>query len=407
MALLIYKGRGAHTATAGSLSPRPAHARARHLARATKQSAFVALFSERIAPARLLLASADSEAILPNMNDSAGDLVVVTGASGHIGANLVRELLARGRRVRALVHRDARALSGLAVEQAEGDVLDTASLDQAFRGAHTVFHLAAVISISGDAGGRVQSVNVTGARNAAAAARHAGATRYVHCSSIHAFDLYRASGTIDETSPRSMRPGAFSYDASKCQGEIAVRREIEQGLAAVIVNPTAVMGPFDWGPSRLGRVLLDLIHRRLPSLVDGGFDFVDVRDVVASMIAAEATGRVGENYLLGGHHHTVAELGAMATAVTGVPCPAITVPRWLAKTGVPFALAWGRLLGQEPLFTFESLDTLGLVRTIDTSKARAELGHAPRPLGDTVRDAYRWFVEAGVLPNDALKGPGA
>jgi dihydroflavonol-4-reductase len=341
------------------------------------------------------------------MNDSGGDLVVVTGASGHIGANLVRELLARGRRVRALVHRDARALAGLAVERAEGDVLDPASLDQAFRGARSVFHLAAVISISGDPSGRVQSVNVAGARNAAEAARRAGVERYVHCSSIHAFDLYCAAGTIDETSPRSMRPDAFSYDASKYQGELAVRREIEQGLAAVIVNPTAVMGPFDWAPSRLGRVLLDLVRRRLPSLVDGGFDFVDVRDVALAMIAAEATGRVGQNYLLGGHHHTVTELGAIATAVTGVTSPAITVPRWLAKTGVPFALAWGRLVGQEPLFTFESLDTLGLVRTIDTGKARAELGHDPRPLDDTVRDAYRWFVEAGVLPKDALKGPRA
>jgi dihydroflavonol-4-reductase len=184
-----------------------------------------------------------------------------------------------------------------------------------------------------------------------------------------------------------------------------VRREIERGLPAVIVNPTAVMGPFDWGPSRLGRVLLDLYRRRLPSLVDGAFDFVDVRDVALSMLAAEAKGRVGDNYLLGGHHHTVAELGAIATAVTGVRCPAITVPRWLAKTGVPFALAWGQLVDREPLFTFESLDTLGLSRTIDTSKARAELGHEPRPLEDTVRDAYRWFVDAGVLPKQALKGP--
>lgn len=341
------------------------------------------------------------------MNGEGRNLAVVTGASGHVGANLVRELLARGRRVRALVHRDTRALSGLPVERAEGDVLDTTSLDRAMRGAHTVFHLAAVISISGDPAGSVKRVNVTGAGNAAAAARRAGVERYVHCSSIHAFDLYRGAGGIDETSPRSTRPGAFSYDGSKYQGELAVRGEIDQGLLAVIVNPTAVMGPCDWGPSRMGRVLLDLYHRRLPSLVDGAFDFVDARDVVASMLAAEHQGRVGESYLLGGHHHTVAELGAMASAVTGVKCPAFTVPRWLAKIGVPFALARGRLAGREPLFTFESLDTLGLVRAIDTSKARAELGHDPRPLEDTVRDAYRWFADEGILPADALKGPRA
>jgi len=341
------------------------------------------------------------------VNDASGDLAVVTGASGHIGANLVRELLARGRRVRVLVHRDTRALSGLAVDRAEGDLLDPASLEAAFRGAHTVFHLAAVISISGDRDGRVESANVTGAGNAAAAARRAGVKRYVHCSSVHAFDLYRGAGAVDETSQRATRPDAFSYDRSKHRGELEVRREIERGLAAVIVNPTGVMGPFDFGPSRLGRVLLDLHHHRLPSLVYGAFDFVDVRDVALSMLAAETKGRVGENYLLGGHRHTVPELGAIATAVTGVKCPALTVPRWLAKAGVPFALAWGHLVGREPLFTFESLDTLGLSRAIDTSKARAELGHEPRPLEDTVRDAYRWFVQAGVLPEGALKGPRA
>ncbi|MEI8254865.1 MAG: NAD-dependent epimerase/dehydratase family protein [Deltaproteobacteria bacterium] len=344
---------------------------------------------------------------MTDKNEASGELAVVTGASGHLGANLVRELLARGRRVRVLVHKDTRALAGLPIERVDGDVLHPEAMTRAFEGAHTVFHLAAVISISGDRDGRVERVNVHGAANAASAARRAGVKRFVHCSSIHAFDLYRGGARVDELSPRAIRPEAFDYDRSKNRGEQGVRREIEQGLDAVIVNPTGVMGPLDFGPSRMGRVLLDLYNRRLPSLVDGGFDWVDVRDVIAGLLAAETRGRTGENYILGGGYRSVPELAAIARSITGVPLPRIASPRWLAKVGVPFALGYGRIAGKEPLFTFESLDTLGLSRTIDVNKAKVELGHAPRPLEDTIRDSYRWFAEAGVIPADALRGPRA
>lgn len=344
---------------------------------------------------------------MTDKNAASSDLAVVTGASGHIGSNLVRELLSRGRRVRVLVHHDARSLAGLAIERVNGDVLDPDAMLRAFEGAHTVFHLAAVISISGDRDGRVERVNVHGAANAAAAARRAGVKRYVHCSSIHAFDLYRGAGSVDESAPRSVRRDAFDYDRSKYRGEQAVRNEIEQGLDAVIVNPTGVIGPWDFGPSRMGRVLLDLYNRRLPSLVAGGFDWVDVRDVVAAMLAAEECGRTGENYIVGGGYRSVPELAELAHEVTGVPLPRFTSPRWLARLGVPFALGYGRLTRKEPLYTFESLDALGLSRRIDVSRASAVLGHSPRSLEDTVRDTYRWFAQSGVIPADSLRGPRA
>jgi dihydroflavonol-4-reductase len=331
-------------------------------------------------------------------------LVVVTGASGHVGANVVRQLLAAGRKVRVLVHRETKALAGLPIERAEGDVLDVDAMIRAFQGAHTVMHLAAVISIAGDHDGRVERVNVTGAGNAARAARKAGVKKFVHCSSVHAFDLHGSGGRIDETTARSTRPDAYDYDRSKLRGEQAVRAEIEQGLDAVIVNPTGIMGPYDFGPSRLGRVLLDLYHRKLPALVDGGFDFVDVRDVAKAVISAETNGRTGENYLLGGAYTTVPRLAQIAYGVTGVRPPRIVTPRWVAKLGVPFAMAYGKLTRSEPLYTYESLDTLGEARTIDCSKAKRELGHAPRPIEETVRDAYAWFVEAGVLPKHAVQG---
>lgn len=324
-------------------------------------------------------------------------VTVVTGASGHLGGNLVRALVERGRRVRVVVHRASRALDGLDLELARGDVCDAASLERAFAGAEVVYHLAAMISIAGGRGGRVAQVNVEGARNAAEAAHRCGVRRLIHCSSIHAYRMAGVRGVVDETGA-AVTPGrAFAYDASKAAGEREVRAVIARGLDAVIVNPTGVIGPYDFGPSRIGQVLIDLHRRRLPALVTGGFDWVDVRDVVAAMIAAETAGRTGEGYILSGHWHSIPELARMAAAVTGVRPPRLTVPAWLALVGVPFAALHGRLTRREPRYTRESLAALGHACRVGGDKAARELGHAPRPIAETLRDTYAWFDRAGML----------
>ncbi len=323
-------------------------------------------------------------------------LTVVTGASGHVGANLVRALVERGRRVRVVVHRDARALEGLDVERVTGDVCEPASLEHAFAGAEVVYHLAALISITGGRGGLVSRVNVEGVRHAAGAALKRGVRRFIHCSSIHAFRMAGVRGAIDETSARS-EGRAFAYDASKAAGERELRAAIERGLDAVIVHPTGVIGPNDFGPSRMGRMLLDLHRRRLPALVTGGFDWIDVRDVVAAMLAAETKGRTGEGYILSGHWHSVSELARMASAATGIRPPRLTVPGWLALLGCPAAALHGRLAGREPLYTRESLAAIGRACRVAGDKAVRELGHAPRPIAETIRDTYAWFDGAGML----------
>ncbi len=327
-------------------------------------------------------------------------LTVVTGASGHLGVNLVRSLLAQGRRVRALIHDSRIGLDGLDVECVPGNVLDPASLSTAFQGADVVFHLAAIISIQGDMGGLVPKVNVEGARNVAEAAHACGVRRLVHTSSIHAFDQYCArQGPLSEASARSQGPGPIppAYDRSKAAGEVAVREVVARGLDAVVVHPAGVLGPFDFRPSRMGQVLLDLYHRRLPALVPGGYNFVDVRDVVDGMLAAEARGRTGESYLLSNEWAEVRTIGKLAQEVTGVAPPRLVVPFWLAHVGVPFLTAWARLTNTHPLYTHESLDVLASDSRADLTKSRTELGYAPRPLADTIRDTYAWFREAGML----------
>jgi dihydroflavonol-4-reductase len=172
---------------------------------------------------------------------------------------------------------------------------------------------------------------------------------------------------------------------------------IARGLDAVIVNPTAILGPYDYGPSAMGRVLLDLYHRRLPALVEGGFDWVDVRDVVAGALAAADRAPAGARYLLSGARRTVRELAGLVQQVTGVRPPRLVSPMWLARVGAPFATAVARVAKKQPLYTRHSLHALRHHQLVSHDKAARELGYAPRPLVETLTAAYDWFRESGAL----------
>jgi dihydroflavonol-4-reductase len=258
--------------------------------------------------------------------------------------------------------------------------------------------LAGKISVWGDPDGSVFRVNVEGTENVVQAALQSGTRRFVHCSSVHAFDLCSSRATVvDETlSLVTADSGATAYDCSKAEGERRVRAAIGQGLDAVIVNPTGVIGPFDFAPSRLGRVLLDLRDRRIPSLTGGGFDFVDVRDVAAGMIGASERGRSGENYLLGNRRMTVVELAGIAEQITASAPPRFCCPLWLARASAVFVEIGARLTGANPLYTRESIQILSLDGEISHQKAEREIGFSVRPIEQTVEDVYRHFSLIGM-----------
>lgn len=308
--------------------------------------------------------------------------VAVTGANGHLGANVVRQLLAAGHDVQAVIHRNVDALQGLDITMCTASLGDPAGLEAAFANQDAVIHLAARISIQGDPDGAVHATNVAGARSAAKAALAAGVSRFVHMSSIHSYDLANTA-TVREDSPRA-HAKSTAYDHSKFLGEQEVRTVIEQGLDAVFLNPSGVVGPYDFGPSRMGEVLQQLATNRLPAVVRGAFDWVDVRDVAAAAIEALTRGATGENHLLGGHHKSMQDVARAVSAVAGSRVPP-ALPLWVARMAVPFAR------GPNPKFTSESLDALAHGRPVDASKAARVLGHAPRSFEQTIADTLRWF----------------
>ena len=323
--------------------------------------------------------------------------VLVTGASGHVGGNLVRALLAKGDQVRVTTHGDQRAIDGLPVEAVACDTRDPAQVRAAVEGCEVVYHAAAVISIDGGRGGLVEATNVTGPKNVAEACLDAGVRRLVHVSSIHALAQEPLDTPIDETRPWAFEAGGVpAYDASKGRGEREVLGVVERGLDAVIVNPGGIIGPLDFKPSRMGRVVLDVANRKLPALVPGGFIWVDVRDVVTGMLAAGERGRTGQRYLLTGEWAPVRQVAAFVHEATGVKLPG-TSPMWAARLGAPFFQGWGRLTGREPLYTGESLRALRWNPKVSHDKAARELDFSPRPLRDTLLDTVAWFRDAGLI----------
>ena len=331
--------------------------------------------------------------------DNSTGLVAVTGAAGHIGANLVRSLLAQGRQVRALVREHTAGIAGLPVDVVRCDVTDGQACRRALTGAQIVYHLAARISVGWDPPGPVETVNLGGTSNVVEACLACGVQRLVHFSSIHAFSADPVDGVIDESRPLAQnRPQTLIYDRTKAEAERQVVAAVARGLDAVIVNPSSVIGPFDFMPSAMGEALLDLVYGRFPALVGGaGFDWVDVRDVVASALVAECRGRKGQHYLLSGHWLSFVELAQLWGRVSGAKIPRLVAPMWLARAAAPFAASWARLCRRRPLFTSDSLRVLRNHRQISHACANAELGHNPRPLEETLRDTYQWFRQAGKL----------
>jgi dihydroflavonol-4-reductase len=334
---------------------------------------------------------------------------VLTGATGHLGGFILRGLAAGGARVRAIARpsSDCSRLAGEGAEIVRADVLSPEDLRLAFRGADRVFHAAGDVDFGVAHRDRVRSINAEGTRNVVRACLAEGVRRLVYVSSIEALDLSAGPGPVTEEAGFHPDRTVMSYGSSKAEASLAVLEAAERGLESVVVCPTGFVGPGDWRLSAMGRMVVDYARRRIPLVVSGGFDFVDVRDVAAGVVAAGTKGRSGQAYILSGAYLSVADIMRALEKRTGVPVPAVCLPAGLAMVFARAAELWYALRDAPPRFTVGSVRILSLGVRISCEKARKELGFQARPFEETLDDTLAWLGEAGFLGGEARSAEAA
>lgn len=320
-------------------------------------------------------------------------IVAVTGASGHIGNCLVRELIKSGARVKVLVHDFENDLADLDLEIFHGDILNPESLKPWCAGADVVFHCAAIISIDSRNPEKVYETNVTGTKNVVDAAIASGVKKLIHFSSIDAFKRMPVHQLLDENVPVTTSKNPM-YDYSKAQSEKVVLDAVNRGLDAVILCPAAVVGPFDFRGSFLGQALIKIYRNKIPMLIPGGYNWVDVRDVVHAAIQAVESGRKGEKYIVSGSFYSLLDLSRLISKISGKRTPQLLAPVFLAKLVSPFYEYFLRITKQKPMYTSQTLELLiHAPENISNEKAQKELDYRPRSLDQTLRDTLQWYKQ--------------
>lgn len=318
--------------------------------------------------------------------------IAVTGASGHVGANLCRMLTSRGHKVKALIHNSSRGLEDLDLEFINGDVTSETDLRSLCNGCDTVFHLAALISIR-KRDSRCDDVNTLSCTRLLDAARSEGVRRIIHFSSIHALSPFPLDGVLDENRPLALS-GNASYDRSKAYGQKIMIEGSADGPEVIVLNPTAIIGPNDFRPSLLGNAVIRFYQGRNPSLIPGGYDWVDVRDVCLTAINAIDNGVPGECYLVAGSWQSLKNMADTIERLGGHRAPRLCLPMWIASVGAVFLNLHATITGAIPLYTTMTLETLkDSHRNISHDKAARVLGHKSRPFEETMADTVQWFKE--------------
>jgi len=322
-------------------------------------------------------------------------LDVVTGATGQVGMELTRMLLAAGGQVRAVVvpgDPGAATLRDEGAEVVEADVRDAAALHAAFAGARHVYHLAAIVSTTAKHDLRMWQVNVEGARNAAWAALDQSVERLIYFSSIVVFDQAPLEVPLDERRARLPAAAGSPYVRAKIVGEQVVRSVLAEGLDAVIVHPTVVIGAHETHHVGIVQMFFDFFDGKLPAVFGGGFNAVAASDVSAGAIAAAHKGGWGESYILGGQWYSLKELLARAKRVSGARVPKVAIPLVAARLGLPFVQAAAKLTGTRAMYSAEDLRQMDGNPHICCGKAERDLGYRPLGLDAALRRVHRAWL---------------
>jgi len=325
----------------------------------------------------------------------------ITGVTGHVGSNLYPMLVNKGYEIRCLLRN--RVEGRTFPVEVIGDVTNELDVDGFVKGLDVIIHLAAKISIDGDRDGSVRKINFIGTRNVAYACLKHGIKRLVHFGTIHSYDPFPLDQTLDES--RKLAKNGTAYDRSKIEAELVVLQCVAEGLDAVILTPTSIFGPNDYFPSLLGQAIIDIYNGKIPALVPGGYDFVDVRDVASGAILAMEKGKSGEKYLLSGTWLSIKDLAAKIGMIGNVGVTQRVLPTRVLRVLLPFFRLQSFLANKPPLFTGESLKALmESNKFISSKKATDAFGYAKTDINQSIEDTLKWFKTQSSLKRRKEKG---
>ena len=320
-------------------------------------------------------------------------MILVTGGAGFLGTVLTKKLVENGEKVRvlALKNEDTSSIENFPVEIVRGDIRNEKDLDVAFENVDKVFHLASMIAITSKNPEILYDINVNGAVNVAKKALEKNVRSMVYVSSIHSLADITHGITIDETIPVSPVNAIGIYGKTKAIATLKILNYVKTGLHCKIVCPSGIIGPFDYRPSRMGRLILDFMRRKVWYTLDGGYNFVDVRDVAEGCILAMEKGRDGEIYLLSGEYLSFKRLFSYLSEKLNIKKPLLYLPPKFLSFLAYFYEKASKKSGKEPLITYESLQIIGSNSIINTKKAETELGYNHREIEETLNDTVEWF----------------
>ena len=325
--------------------------------------------------------------------------VFVTGATGFIGASIVRELIKDGCRVRALVRigADIRNLQGLDLEIWPGDLLDSDSLQAGIKGCEQVYHAAADYRLWSSDPSVMYRVNVDGTKAVLAAALKADVQRVIYTSSVGTLGNPGNGEPGNEDTPVSFADMAGDYKKSKFLAEREAEKFIDKGLPLIIVNPSTPVGPLDIKPTPTGKIIVDFLNRRMPAYLDTGLNLIAVEDCAKGHLLAAKKGRIGRKYILGNRNLTLREIFTMLENITGLPAPKVRLPYLPILMAAYINEGLSKLTGHVPLIPLAGVKMARKFMFFDPSRAIKELGLPQTPVETALQQAVAWFGENGYL----------
>ncbi len=326
-------------------------------------------------------------------------IYLVTGACGHLGSQIVQMLVSRGDRVRVLklAGENDSLLKGLLVECVLGDVRDKNSLRPFF--SHQpeeelhVIHAAGIVTIAAKADDNLRRVNVEGTRNMAELCLESKVKRMLYVSSVHALPEKPRGETIREADVFDSRAVSGAYAKTKAEATQIILNAAKSGLDAVVVHPSGIIGPGDQGSNHSNQIFRDYLYGRLPAIVKGGYDFVDVRDVARGCLLSMENGKPGHCYILANRHYEISQLTDLIQKYAGIKRRPLALPLWLVSAFAPLAETLDKCRSRRPLFTRYSLYTLRANDLFSSEKAKTEIGYTVRSIEETMRDIVLWEQE--------------